>query len=159
MRRTVGDFAMKSLSKILRGSCAIVTSGALVFATFPAMAQVNFLSTALRPVEEADKVRNVILKRAPDAVKFIPEEDDAFGAAASGGDDAAQTDGAIADYGRGCARSDAGRNSSMMSRRHHVSEGEQRGHERVVFADGQDNERAIGIRHAHRLALSTIHTV
>jgi Protein of unknown function (DUF3300) len=30
---------MKSLSKILRGSCAIVTSGALVFATIPAMAQ------------------------------------------------------------------------------------------------------------------------
>src|SRR6516164_3599963 len=30
---------MKSLSKILRGSCAIVTSGALVFASFPAMAQ------------------------------------------------------------------------------------------------------------------------
>jgi hypothetical protein len=30
---------MKSLSKLLRGSCAIVTSGALVFATFPAMAQ------------------------------------------------------------------------------------------------------------------------
>jgi len=39
MRRTVGDFAMKSLSKLLRGSCAIVTSGALVFASFPAMAQ------------------------------------------------------------------------------------------------------------------------
>jgi Protein of unknown function (DUF3300) len=30
---------MKSLSKILRGSCAIVTSGALVFSTLPTMAQ------------------------------------------------------------------------------------------------------------------------
>jgi Protein of unknown function (DUF3300) len=30
---------MKSLSKMLRGSCAIVTSGALVFSTLPAMAQ------------------------------------------------------------------------------------------------------------------------
>jgi uncharacterized protein DUF3300 len=30
---------MKSLSKMLRGSCAILTSGALVFATLPAMAQ------------------------------------------------------------------------------------------------------------------------
>src|SRR6516164_4927187 len=30
---------MKSLSKMLRGSCAIVTSGALVLTTFPAMAQ------------------------------------------------------------------------------------------------------------------------
>src|SRR5215472_16518243 len=30
---------MKSLSKMLRGSCAIVTSGALVFSTLPVMAQ------------------------------------------------------------------------------------------------------------------------
>src|SRR5438034_4331022 len=30
---------MKSLSKMLRGSCAIVTSGALVFSTLPTMAQ------------------------------------------------------------------------------------------------------------------------
>jgi Protein of unknown function (DUF3300) len=30
---------MKSLSKMLRGSCAIITSGALVFSTLPAMAQ------------------------------------------------------------------------------------------------------------------------
>jgi hypothetical protein len=30
---------MKSLSKMLRGSCAIVTSGALVFSSLPAMAQ------------------------------------------------------------------------------------------------------------------------
>ncbi|MGN6747246.1 MAG: DUF3300 domain-containing protein, partial [Xanthobacteraceae bacterium] len=30
---------MMSLSKMLRGSCAILTSGALVFSTFPAMAQ------------------------------------------------------------------------------------------------------------------------
>src|SRR6516164_4340625 len=32
-------FAMKNLSKLLRGSCAIVTSGALVFSTLPTMAQ------------------------------------------------------------------------------------------------------------------------
>ena len=30
---------MKSLAKMLRGSCAVLTSGALVFSTFPAMAQ------------------------------------------------------------------------------------------------------------------------
>src|SRR5215467_12447663 len=39
MRRTLGEFAMKSLSKLLRGSCAIVTSGALVFSTLPTLAQ------------------------------------------------------------------------------------------------------------------------
>jgi hypothetical protein len=32
---------MKRLSKMLRGTCAIVTSGALVFSTFPALAQVT----------------------------------------------------------------------------------------------------------------------
>jgi multiple sugar transport system substrate-binding protein len=41
-------------------------------------ADVNFLSTQLRPVEEADKFRNVVLKGAPDPVKFIPEEDGPF---------------------------------------------------------------------------------
>jgi multiple sugar transport system substrate-binding protein len=44
----------------------------------PAFCQVNFVSTALRTVDEADKVRSFILKGAPDAVKFIPEEDGPF---------------------------------------------------------------------------------
>ena len=41
-------------------------------------AQTNLLSTQMRPVEEADKMRNVILKGAPDAVNFIPEFGDSF---------------------------------------------------------------------------------
>ena len=39
LKNKSGDSLMKSLSKILRGSCAIVTSGALVFSTLPTMAQ------------------------------------------------------------------------------------------------------------------------
>ncbi len=37
-------------------------------------AQTNVVSTQMRPVEEAEKVRTVILKGAPDAVNFIPED-------------------------------------------------------------------------------------
>lgn len=41
-------------------------------------AEVNFVSTQLRPVDEADKVRNLILKGAADSVKFTPEDDGPF---------------------------------------------------------------------------------
>ncbi|WP_295957225.1 ABC transporter substrate-binding protein [Rhodoferax sp.] len=41
-------------------------------------AEVNFVSTQLRPVDEADKVRNVILKGMSDTVKFTPEDDGPF---------------------------------------------------------------------------------
>lgn len=40
--------------------------------------EITFLSTQLRPVDEAEKVRNVLLKGAPDTVKFVPEEDGPF---------------------------------------------------------------------------------
>lgn len=39
-----------------------------------AQAQTNVVSTQMRPVEEAAKVRSVLLKDAPDAVNFIPED-------------------------------------------------------------------------------------
>ena len=39
-----------------------------------AAAQTTIVSTQLRPIEEAEKMRNVILKGAPDAVNFIPED-------------------------------------------------------------------------------------
>lgn len=39
-----------------------------------AQAQTNVVSTQMRPVEEAEKVRNILLKNAPDAVNFIPED-------------------------------------------------------------------------------------
>jgi multiple sugar transport system substrate-binding protein len=45
----------------------------------PALAaDLNFVSTQLRPVEEADKVRNVILKGTADNVKFTPEVEGPF---------------------------------------------------------------------------------
>jgi hypothetical protein len=46
-----------------------------------------------------------------------------------------------------------------MARGHHVGEGEQRRQERRVLTDGQDDQGAVGVRHAHRLALSAIHAI
>ena len=39
-----------------------------------ASAATIFLSDQARPVEEAQKVRDIILEGAPDAVEFVPEE-------------------------------------------------------------------------------------
>lgn len=55
-----------------------ITVWAVLAAAGIASAQTNLLSTQMRPVEEADKMRNIILKGAPDAVNFIPELGDAF---------------------------------------------------------------------------------
>lgn len=51
-------------------------AGLLWAVTLPAvsLAQTNLVSTQMRPVEEAEKVRSVILKGMPDAVNFIPED-------------------------------------------------------------------------------------
>lgn len=43
-----------------------------------AASEITMLSTQLRPVDEAEKVRNVLLKGASDTVKFIPEETGPF---------------------------------------------------------------------------------
>ena len=49
-----------------------------LFAGAAYASEITFLSTQLRPVDEAEKVRNVLLKGAPDTVKFVPEEDGPF---------------------------------------------------------------------------------
>jgi multiple sugar transport system substrate-binding protein len=41
-------------------------------------AQTNVVSTQMRPVDEVEKVRNIILKGAPDAVNFIPEDGNTY---------------------------------------------------------------------------------
>ncbi len=43
-----------------------------------AHAQTNVVSTQMRPVEEAEKVRSIILKGAPDPVNFIPEDGNTY---------------------------------------------------------------------------------
>jgi multiple sugar transport system substrate-binding protein len=55
----------------------IAAAASLLVVTWAA-AQTNVVSTQMRPVEEAEKVRNIILKGAPDAVSFIPEDGNTY---------------------------------------------------------------------------------
>ena len=43
-----------------------------------AAAQTTVVSTQLRPIEEAEKMRNVILKGAPDTINFVPEDPNTY---------------------------------------------------------------------------------
>lgn len=43
-----------------------------------AQAQTTVISTQMRPVEEAAKVRSILLKDAPDAVNFVPEDGNTY---------------------------------------------------------------------------------
>jgi multiple sugar transport system substrate-binding protein len=51
---------------------------ALCGSALAALAQTTIVSTQLRPIEEAEKMRNVILKGAPDAVNFVPEDPNTY---------------------------------------------------------------------------------
>ena len=44
----------------------------------------------------------------------------------------------------------------MVAGAHHVRESQKRRHQRVVLSDRQDDERSVGLRNAHRLALAAV---
>lgn len=60
-------------SNLLSGATALAATCVLLTGPISA-AETVFLSTQLRPIEEAEKVRKVILKDYPKEVAFIPEE-------------------------------------------------------------------------------------
>jgi hypothetical protein len=95
-----------------------------------------------------------------DAVWMTAQEDDLLGAEASGGDHAAQADGSVSDNGRSLPGANLGGDRRVMTGGHHVRrQGKKRRHQRVVFADRQDDERPVCLRDAHRLALSAVDPV
>jgi multiple sugar transport system substrate-binding protein len=55
-----------------------LTAVTLLLVAGASTAQTNLVSTQMRPVEEAEKVRTLILKGAPDAVNFIPEDGNTY---------------------------------------------------------------------------------
>jgi multiple sugar transport system substrate-binding protein len=57
----------------LAAVAAILAGHALI-----AVAQTTIVSTQLRPIEEAEKMRNVILKGAPDSVNFVAEDPNTY---------------------------------------------------------------------------------
>jgi hypothetical protein len=96
------------------------------------------------------------LRRTRARARFDPlaaEDDDLLGAETLGGDHPAQADSTVADDGRDLAGTNAGDNGRMLAGPHHVGQRQQRGHERVVFADRERKQRAVGEGHPHRLRL------
>ena len=84
------------------------------------------------------------------------EQDDPVRAEALGCDHAAQPDGAVADDGGDAARRDARAKGCVVAGAHHVGERQQRRHQRIVGADGELDERAVGEGHADGLALTAV---
>jgi hypothetical protein len=113
----------------------------------------RFLAPLAHDVGRAERLRE------RDPVGMTAEDDDLLRAEASGGDHAAEPDGAVADDRDGPAGTDLGGERRVVARRHHVGEREQRRHQRVVLADGQDDERALRLRHPDRLALAAVDSV
>ena len=105
----------------------------------------------------ADDVGRAELPRERDPVGVAAEQDDLLGAEALRGDHAAEADRAVADDRRGLAGADPGAaTAAWWPVAHHVGERQQRRHQRVVRADRQDDERAVRLRDAHRLALAAV---
>ncbi|MCW5220001.1 ABC transporter substrate-binding protein [Verminephrobacter aporrectodeae] len=57
---------------------SLAATACLLLATWANAQTTTIVSTQMRPVEEAEKVRNVILKGFPDAVNFVPEDGNTF---------------------------------------------------------------------------------
>src|SRR5271169_5608064 len=104
----------------------------------------------------ADDVGRAEVLRQRDPVRVPAEDDDLLRAEALRGDHAAETDRAVADDRDILAGGDPGGEGCVMSRSHHVRESQQRRHERVVAVDRQGDQRAVGLRNAHRLALAAV---
>ena len=80
-------------------------------------------------------------------------DDDLLGPEPLRRDDAAEADRAVADHGDRAAGANPGGDRRMVTGAHHVRKGEQRGHQRIVFADTQRVQGAVGLRDAQRLGL------
>ena len=108
----------------------------------------------------ADDVRGAELARQRDAVGVAAEQDDLLGPETLRGDHPAQPDGAVADDGRDLARRDAGGDGARGGRcpsRPRASGAT--GISASSAPTGSDDERAVGQRDAHRLALTAVELV
>src|SRR5439155_141747 len=107
----------------------------------------------------ADDVRCAELTRERDSVGMAAHDDELLGAETRRGDHAAQANGAVADDGDGLAGADLRGDGRVVACAHHVREGEERWHQRVVLLDRKDDERPIRLWGAHRLGLRTVDLV
>ena len=99
---------------------------------------------------------------APNSRDFLTdrvaaERDDPLGPQPPGRQDAGEADGTVADHGDRTARPHVGAHGGVVTGRHDVGERQQRGeHLFRVPGPGHRDERAVGQRYAHRLALAAV---
>src|SRR5215208_5033956 len=101
----------------------------------------------------AHHVRGAELPGQGDPVGVATEDDDLLGAEALGGDHRAQADGPVADDGHALPRADLRGDGRVVAGPHDVRERQQGGHQRVVLADRQYEERSVCLGDAHRFGL------
>src|SRR5215216_1648116 len=101
----------------------------------------------------AHHVRGAELPGQGDPVGVATEDDDLLGAEALGGDHRAQADGPVADDGHALPRADLRGDGRVVAGPHDVRERQQGGHQRVILADRQYEERSVCLGDAHRFGL------
>jgi hypothetical protein len=87
------------------------------------------------------------------SVAVPAHQDDLLRAEPRGGQHGREPDGAVADDRDRAALSDPGGDDTVVTCAEDVGQGEQRGQQRGVLADGQLHQRALGLWHPHGLAL------
>jgi hypothetical protein len=107
----------------------------------------------------ADDVGGSELSPERDPIRIAAEQNDPFGAKPLRRDHTAQPDRTVADDRDDLARANLRRDGCVVAGAHHVRERQQGRRERVVEADGQHDQRAIGLRDTHRLALAAVYVV
>src|SRR5919106_6753877 len=95
----------------------------------------------------ADDVGSTEFARERGPVGVAAHDDDLLGAEPLGGDDAAESDSAVADDSDAVAGPDLGDDGGVVAGAHHVGERHQGRHQRLVLADRQDDQRAVCLWH------------
>ena len=103
-----------------------------------------------------DDIRGAELLSQRDAFGVAAEQDDLLGTKPLRCDHAAEADGAVPDDRDRVTWRDPGRYGGVVAGPHHVRQRQQRGHERVVLADRQHDERAVSLRYAHGFTLAAV---
>jgi hypothetical protein len=123
-----------------------------------AVRQLPDLLSAL-PAAFGDDVGGAELDTEVGACLVTAHQDDALGSQALGGQDGEQADRSVADDRDARAWADPGGDGGVVARAVHVGKRHQRGQQGAVFTDWEPDQRARGLRYAHRLALAAVDAV
>jgi hypothetical protein len=104
-----------------------------------------------------DNIGGAELSGQCDPVGAPAHDNDLLGAETLGCDHAAKADRAVSDYRRGFTRGDTRHHGGVMPGSHDVRQRQQRGHQGIVGADLQSEQRPASVRNPERLGLRAFH--